>query len=41
MSGYPHIEEAYRFAKLMFPLLHGKKPVTMRSRPAARPTFAP
>jgi alkanesulfonate monooxygenase len=27
MSGYPHLEEAYRFAELVFPLLplaHGK-----------------
>ncbi|MGE0852110.1 MAG: FMNH2-dependent alkanesulfonate monooxygenase [Hyphomicrobiaceae bacterium] len=29
MSGYPHLEEAYRFAELVFPLLplaHGKQP---------------
>lgn len=23
-SGYPHLEEAYRFAELVFPLLPGK-----------------
>ena len=24
LSGYPHLEEAYRFAELVFPLLPGK-----------------
>lgn len=28
LSGYPHLEEAYRFAELVFPLLPGKQPVT-------------
>jgi len=28
LSGYPHLEEAVRFAELVFPLLHGKKPFT-------------
>ncbi|WP_017777534.1 FMNH2-dependent alkanesulfonate monooxygenase [Paraburkholderia kururiensis] len=28
LSGYPHLEEAWRFAELVFPLLPGKKPVT-------------
>jgi alkanesulfonate monooxygenase len=32
LSGYPHLEEAYRFAELVFPLLPGKKPVTLRDR---------
>jgi alkanesulfonate monooxygenase len=27
-SGYPHLEEAYRFAELVFPLLPGKKRVS-------------
>jgi alkanesulfonate monooxygenase len=31
LSGYPHLEEAYRFAELVFPLLPGKQPVTTRS----------
>ena len=30
LSGYPHLEEAYRFAELVFPLLPGKQPVTTR-----------
>ncbi|MDR2152093.1 MAG: alkanesulfonate monooxygenase [Helicobacteraceae bacterium] len=29
LSGYPHLEEAVRFAELVFPLLEGKKPVTI------------
>jgi alkanesulfonate monooxygenase len=29
LSGYPHLEEAVRFAELVFPLLEGKKPVTV------------
>lgn len=29
LSGYPHLEEAIRFAELVFPLL-GKKPVTLQ-----------
>jgi len=29
LSGYPHLEEAIRFAELVFPLLPGKKPVTV------------
>lgn len=28
LSGYPHLEEAVRFAELVFPLLDGKKPFT-------------
>lgn len=31
LSGYPHLEEAYRFAELVFPLLPGKQPVTTRA----------
>lgn len=30
LSGYPHLEEAYRFAELVFPLLPGKQAVTSR-----------
>lgn len=30
LSGYPHLEESIRFAELVFPLLPGKKPVTLR-----------
>ncbi|MGI6245191.1 MAG: FMNH2-dependent alkanesulfonate monooxygenase [Pseudochelatococcus sp.] len=30
LSGYPHLEEAIRFAELVFPLLPGKEPVTLR-----------
>jgi alkanesulfonate monooxygenase len=26
MSGYPHLEEAYRFAELVFPLLSLQQP---------------
>ncbi|MDR0663998.1 MAG: FMNH2-dependent alkanesulfonate monooxygenase [Helicobacteraceae bacterium] len=29
LSGYPHLEEAVRFAELVFPLLDGKKPITV------------
>ena len=29
LSGYPHLEEAHRFAELVFPLLPGKQPVTL------------
>ncbi|PKM30723.1 MAG: alkanesulfonate monooxygenase, FMNH(2)-dependent [Gammaproteobacteria bacterium HGW-Gammaproteobacteria-11] len=29
LSGYPHLEEAYRFAELVFPLLPGKNAVTV------------
>jgi len=29
LSGYPHLEEAIRFAELVFPLLPGKKAVTV------------
>lgn len=29
LSGYPHLEEAYRFAELVFPLLPGKRKVTV------------
>ncbi|SDH02299.1 alkanesulfonate monooxygenase [Pseudomonas flavescens] len=29
LSGYPHLEEAYRFAELVFPLLPGKSKVTV------------
>ena len=32
LSGYPHLEEAIRFAELVFPLLPGKKPVTLRDQ---------
>lgn len=32
LSGYPHLEEAYRFAELVFPLLPGKQPVTTDAR---------
>lgn len=32
LSGYPHLEEAYRFAELVFPLLPGKIPVTTMQR---------
>jgi alkanesulfonate monooxygenase len=32
LSGYPHLEEAYRFAELVFPLLPGKTAVTTSSR---------
>ncbi|WP_298235458.1 FMNH2-dependent alkanesulfonate monooxygenase [uncultured Azohydromonas sp.] len=32
LSGYPHLEEAFRFAELVFPLLPGKKPVTLRDQ---------
>ena len=31
LSGYPHLEEAYRFAELVFPLLPGKTKVTTES----------
>ncbi len=31
LSGYPHLEEAIRFAELVFPLLPGKQPVTQRT----------
>jgi alkanesulfonate monooxygenase len=30
LSGYPHLEESIRFAELVFPLLPGKQPVTLR-----------
>jgi len=33
LSGYPHLEESYRFAELVFPLLpmaHGKRPEALR-----------
>lgn len=29
LSGYPHLEEVFRFAELVFPLLPGKQPVTV------------
>jgi len=32
LSGYPHLEEAWRFAELVFPLLPGKQAVTSRDR---------
>jgi alkanesulfonate monooxygenase len=32
LSGYPHLEEAYRFAELVFPLLPGKGRVTTGAR---------
>ncbi|WP_248796225.1 FMNH2-dependent alkanesulfonate monooxygenase [Pseudomonas sp. MWU13-2105] len=31
LSGYPHLEEAFRFAELVFPLL-GKQPVTIQDQ---------
>lgn len=30
LSGYPHLEEAIRFAEFAFPLISGKAPVTLR-----------
>lgn len=30
LSGYPHLEEAVRFAELAFPLIEGKAPVTLQ-----------
>jgi alkanesulfonate monooxygenase len=35
LSGYPHLEECYRFAELVFPLL-SLKPTTGHDRGAAR-----
>lgn len=32
LSGYPHLEEAIRFAELVFPLLPGKEAVTLRDQ---------
>lgn len=32
LSGYPHLEEAWRFAELVFPLLPGKAPVTTQDQ---------
>jgi alkanesulfonate monooxygenase len=32
LSGYPHLEESIRFAELVFPLLPGKKAVTLRDQ---------
>lgn len=32
LSGYPHLEEAIRFAELVFPLLPGKESVTLRDQ---------
>jgi alkanesulfonate monooxygenase len=32
LSGYPHLEEAITFAELVFPLLPGKQPVTLRAQ---------
>lgn len=32
LSGYPHLEEAWRFAELVFPLLPGKAPVTIQDQ---------
>lgn len=32
LSGYPHLEEAIRFAELVFPLLPGKAAVTLRDQ---------
>ncbi|MFD2250135.1 alkanesulfonate monooxygenase [Pseudochelatococcus lubricantis] len=32
LSGYPHLEEAIRFAELAFPYLPGKQPVTVRDQ---------
>ncbi len=32
LSGYPHLEEAIRFAELVFPLLPGKAAVTVRDQ---------
>ena len=36
-SGYPHLEEAYRFAELVFPLL----PLSLRERLSAQPPASP
>ena len=36
LSGYPHLEEAYRFAELVFPLLgveEGNKPLNVNTGP--------
>jgi alkanesulfonate monooxygenase len=32
LSGYPHLEESIRFAELVFPLLPGKKAVTLQGQ---------
>jgi len=32
LSGYPHLEEAIRFAELVFPRLAGKQAVTLRDQ---------
>ncbi|WP_322044191.1 FMNH2-dependent alkanesulfonate monooxygenase [Paraburkholderia sp. J67] len=32
LSGYPHLEEAWRFAELVFPLLPGKQAVTISDK---------
>jgi alkanesulfonate monooxygenase len=32
LSGYPHLEEAYRFAELVFPLIPPSQPVAASSR---------
>ncbi len=37
LSGYPHLEETIRFAELVFPLLPGKQPVTLRDQAMALP----
>jgi alkanesulfonate monooxygenase len=36
MSGYPHLEEAYRFAELVFPLL----PLATREKLSTGPVLA-
>lgn len=39
LSGYPHLEEAWRFAELVFPLLPGRQPVTTSARPQTGGAF--
>jgi alkanesulfonate monooxygenase len=36
LSGYPHLEEAYRFAELVFPLIPRQSPGGAAVRPAER-----
>jgi alkanesulfonate monooxygenase len=37
LSGYPHLEEAYRFAELVFPLL----PLSLREKLVQQPLTGP
>jgi alkanesulfonate monooxygenase len=39
LSGYPHLEEAIRFAELAFPLIAGKEPVTLSNTALAGGAF--